>query len=84
MALDISEATIVTLYLLPESNLLLRPKLEAQLKPGTRIVSHNYSIEGWEEKELRSEISLQALAGRVAEITSFPPADDRGLINWMR
>jgi hypothetical protein len=55
MALDISEATIVTLYLLPESNLLLRPKLEAQLKPGTRVISHNYSIEGWDEKGLRSE-----------------------------
>ena len=55
MALDISPATIVTLYLLPESNLLLRPKLESQLKPGTRVVSHNYSIEGWDDKGLKSE-----------------------------
>ncbi|MBM3312728.1 MAG: methyltransferase domain-containing protein, partial [Candidatus Aminicenantes bacterium] len=46
MAVDISPASVVTLYLLPESNLLLRPKLEAQLKPGARVVSHNYSIEG--------------------------------------
>jgi hypothetical protein len=55
MALDISPATIVTLYLLPESNLLLRPKLESQLKPGTRVVSHNYSIEGWDDKGKKSE-----------------------------
>lgn len=48
---DISEATVVTLYLLPESNALLRPKLEKELKPGTRVVSHNYVIPGWESKE---------------------------------
>jgi SAM-dependent methyltransferase len=52
---DISPATVVVLYLLPESNLLLRPKLEAELAPGTRVVSHNYSIEGWESKGARSE-----------------------------
>lgn len=54
-ALDISPATIVTLYLLPESNLLLRPKLESQLRPGTRVVSHNYSIEGWDDRGKKSE-----------------------------
>lgn len=51
--MDFSEATIVTLYLLPESNELLRPQLENQLLPGTRIVSHNYSIPGWDDKEIR-------------------------------
>jgi len=55
MTLDISPATIVTLYLLPESNALLRPMLEEQLKPGTLVISHNYSIAGWESKEVRSE-----------------------------
>ena len=48
---DFSEATVVTLYLLTESNELLRPYLEKQLKPGTYVVSHNYSIPGWEDKE---------------------------------
>jgi len=48
---DISKATVVTLYLLPESNELLRPILEEQLKPGTLVVSHNYSIPGWKDKE---------------------------------
>jgi precorrin-6B methylase 2 len=44
---DIKEATVVTLYLLPEVNLRLRPKLLAELKPGTRIVSHNYDMGDW-------------------------------------
>ena len=48
---DVSPATVVTLYLLPESNALLRPLLEKQLRPGTRVVSHNYMIGGWENKQ---------------------------------
>lgn len=44
---DVSPATVVTLYMLPEFNAKLRPILERQLKPGTRVVSHDYSIEGW-------------------------------------
>jgi hypothetical protein len=44
---DIKEATVVTLYLLPDVNLRLRPKLLADLKPGTRIVSHNYDMGDW-------------------------------------
>ncbi len=45
---DLSAATIVTLYLLPEVNLKLRPKLLRELKPGTRIVSHNYGLGDWD------------------------------------
>ena len=45
---DLSEATVVTLYLLPEVNLKLRPKLLRELKPGTRIVSHNYGMGDWD------------------------------------
>jgi SAM-dependent methyltransferase len=44
---DISPATVVTLYMLPEFNAKLRPILQLQLKPGTRVVSHDYPIEGW-------------------------------------
>jgi len=44
---DIKEATVVTLYLLPEVNLRLRPKLLSELKPGTRVVSHNYDMDDW-------------------------------------
>jgi hypothetical protein len=44
---DIREATVVTLYLLPEVNLRLRPKLLSDLAPGTRVVSHNYDMGDW-------------------------------------
>jgi SAM-dependent methyltransferase len=63
MKSDFSSATVITLYLLPESNELLRPLLEKQLKPDTYVVSHNYKIPGWEAKEIRS-VSLEDEKGR--------------------
>ena len=51
---DLSEATVVTLYLLPEVNLRLRPKLLRELKPGTRLVSHQFGLKDW--KPDRSEV----------------------------
>ena len=48
---DIKNATVVTLYLLPDVNLRLRPKLLAELKPGTRIVSHNYDMGDWKPEK---------------------------------
>ena len=44
---DISAATVVTLYLLTELNLKLRPKLMKDLRPGTRVVSHAFSMGDW-------------------------------------
>ena len=38
---------MVTLYLLTSSNEKLRPKLEKSLKPGARVVSHDYAVRGW-------------------------------------
>jgi SAM-dependent methyltransferase len=49
---DIHEATVVTLFLLPQVNLKLRPKLLKDLKPGTRIVSNTFDMGDWKpEKE---------------------------------
>ena len=45
---DISEATVVTLYLLPDVNTRLRPKLFEELEPGTRVVSHGFDMGEWE------------------------------------
>jgi SAM-dependent methyltransferase len=45
---DIKDATVVTLYLLPDINLRLRPRLLSDLKPGTRVVSHNYDMGDWQ------------------------------------
>jgi SAM-dependent methyltransferase len=44
---DFSEATVLALYLYPELNAKLLPKLRAELKPGTRVVSHQFRIGDW-------------------------------------
>ncbi|MGH7824026.1 MAG: SAM-dependent methyltransferase [Candidatus Binatia bacterium] len=44
---DVSPATVVTLYMLPEFNAKLRPILERQLKLGSRVVSHDFPIQDW-------------------------------------
>ena len=45
---SIAEATVVTMYLLPRVNLELRPRLLAELKPGTRVVSHDFDMGDWQ------------------------------------
>jgi SAM-dependent methyltransferase len=45
---DLSPASVVTFYLLPEVNLMLRPRLLELLKPGTRLVAHDYDLGDWE------------------------------------
>jgi hypothetical protein len=44
---DVSAATVMSIYLLPEVNLMIRTRLLATLKPGTRIVSHDYGMGEW-------------------------------------
>jgi ubiquinone/menaquinone biosynthesis C-methylase UbiE len=48
---DIGEATVVTIYLLSSVNMQLRPKLLAELKPGTRVVSHAFDMGDWKPVE---------------------------------
>jgi SAM-dependent methyltransferase len=48
MTVDVSDATVVTLYLLSASNVKLRPILTRQLRPGSRIVSHSFAMGDWE------------------------------------
>ncbi len=64
---DISEATVVTLYLLPRINLKLRPKLRAELKPGTRVVSHDFDMGDW-KPERKSKVR-----GRPIYLWVIPP-----------
>jgi SAM-dependent methyltransferase len=52
MTVDVTPATVVTLYLLAASNAKLRPILARQLRPGARIVSHNYPIGDWEPEQV--------------------------------
>lgn len=64
--IDVSPATVVALYLLPVTMDKLLPKLKKELKPGTRIVSHNYKFSEWEpEKE-------QQLDGRILYLWTVP------------
>ena len=44
---DITEATVVTLFLYPDVNLKLRPKLQNELRPGTRVISHWHDMGDW-------------------------------------
>ena len=63
---DFREATVITLYLLPELNVKLRPRLLAELKPGTRIVSHQFDMGDWRpEKKLETN-------GRVVYFWTVP------------
>lgn len=48
---DIHEATVVVVYLLPATNLKLRPKLLKELKPGTRVVSHEFGMGDWKPEK---------------------------------
>ena len=67
MKTDLKGVTVVTLFLSPELNLALRPKLERELPAGTRVVSHWHDMGDWPpEKETR----IQA-AGRTSRIFLF-------------
>jgi len=57
---DLSEATVITMFLLPEINLKLRPRL-LDLKPGTRIVSNTFTMGNWEpDYEVMTEENLNS------------------------
>ena len=62
---DFSKATVITLYLLPTLNMKLRPQI-LSMKPGTRIVSHSFTMEDWEADE------ISTLEGRKAYFWVVP------------
>ena len=51
LKVDLSEASVVTLYLLPTSNDKVRPNLEKYLKKGSRVVSHDFQVSDWKPSE---------------------------------
>jgi ribosomal protein L11 methylase PrmA len=65
------EATVVTLYLLPDLNLRLRPRLLAELRPGTRIVSHQFDMGDWKPHK-KLEVN-----GRVVYFWTIPDPSKR-------
>jgi SAM-dependent methyltransferase len=62
---NISDATVVTLYLLSSINERLRPKLTKELKPGTRIVSHQFPMGDWQPEQQTSVDGRPILLWRV-------------------
>jgi ribosomal protein L11 methylase PrmA len=73
---DFSEASVVTLYLLSAVNLRLRPRLLRDLKPGTRIVSHNYDMGDWEPRH-RTRLMVAGTEHLVFLWVVPPPAAGR-------
>ena len=65
---DFKDATVVTLYLLPELNKKLMPRLLNELKPGTRIVSHQFDMGDW-----APEKTVELSAGRTIYLWTVPP-----------
>jgi len=65
---DISNANVVTLYLTSSANERLRPKLEAELKPGSRVISHDFKVPGWKPSLIYDELLGHTIYGyRVGE-----------------
>lgn len=69
---DISEASVVTLYLLPSVNMKLRPKLLKGLRPGTRVVSFSFSMGDWEPDKMSGMVLYWVV-----------PADFSGQWKWV-
>lgn len=74
---DFSQATVVTMYLLPEINYQLRPTL-LKMKPGTRVVSHDFDMVEWEPDAVvqtaRSRAMMWVVPAQVAGEWTFKPA----------
>jgi SAM-dependent methyltransferase len=69
-ATDVSRATVVTLYLGPDVNRRLRPKLLRELRPGTRIVSHDFSMGEWTPERM---FTVPQVPGHVVYLWRVPP-----------
>ena len=66
LTVDFSAATVVTMYLLPDVNLQLKPALLRQLRPGSRIVSHSFSMGDWQPDR------MEQIEGRTIYLWSIP------------
>ncbi|MGH8704804.1 MAG: SAM-dependent methyltransferase, partial [Burkholderiales bacterium] len=78
---DVRAASVVTLYLLPEVNRKLMPRLLEQLRPGARIVSHDYDMGEWTHDEMIEIALAEKVVGPVGRSRIFlwvVPGDARG------
>jgi hypothetical protein len=63
---DVSSASVVTMYLLPDVNLKLKPTLLKQLKPGSRVVSHAFDMGDWKPDK------VERVDGRTVYLWTIP------------
>ena len=66
LTVDLSAATVVTMYLLPDVNLQLRPNILSQLKPGSRVVSHAFDMGDWKPDR------IEQVEGRTLYLWTIP------------
>lgn len=71
MDVDLLDATLVVTYLFSSASAALKPKFEAELKPGTRVVMESFPVHGWKPKQIKS------LEHRTFYLYSMPPEPDR-------
>jgi SAM-dependent methyltransferase len=83
--IDIGDATVVTMYLLPAVNLKLRPRLLRELRPGTRVVSHDFDMGEWQPDETASLYSKEKYGATGGNSTIYlwvVPAQVAGRWQW--
>ena len=66
LTVDLSPASVVTMYLLPDVNLKLKPNLLSQLKPGSRVVSHSFDMGDWKPDR------IERVEGRTIYLWTIP------------
>jgi SAM-dependent methyltransferase len=82
---DISEASVLTMYLLPAVNMKLRPRLLTELKPGTRVVSHDFDLGDWEADETATLYAKEKYGASGGDSTVYlwiVPANAAGRWQW--
>ncbi|HEY6364670.1 MAG TPA: class I SAM-dependent methyltransferase [Candidatus Binatia bacterium] len=67
LTVDLSGASVVTMYLLPDVNLKLRPNVLSQMKPGSRVVSHAFDMGDWKPDK------TERVDGRTIYLWTVPP-----------
>lgn len=68
LTVDLSAASVVTMYLLPDVNMQLKPKIQSQLKPGSRVVSHAFDMGDWKPDR------IERVEGRTLYLWTIPSA----------
>jgi hypothetical protein len=81
---DLAPASVLTMYLFPQINIRLRPRLFEQLKPGTRIVSHDFHMDAW-APDAQREVAVPGKSYGVPRSSIYlwvMPANAAGLWRW--